>query len=303
MLRNGASYGLAVRAKNGSIYARRFPWRSFLRRGWLRLPFIRGFPILLETLANGIHALNLSVEIADAQPVNRLGIFLSMALALGLAALMFIAAPHCLSLAMHQLGLGGDVEGISFHVWDGVFKCAIFLAYILSISFLPDIKRIFQYHGAEHKVIHAWETGESVNSGFGFGMSRLHPRCGTTFLLFVITLSILLQAMLVPVALAVWCPASLAAKHAWTLLVKIFLVIPVSACAYELIRFAASLPRGALSVCLQAPGLALQRLTTREPDMGQMEVAVVALAVALGPEDAIMVSAPCHTRLDSGFEL
>lgn len=307
MMRNGDIYGLAVRQANGVICAQRIPWRTFLAQPWLRFPFIRGFPILLETLVNGIHAFNRSVSIFEGDSAREPGywnVFFSIVLALALALGLFVAAPHLLSLLMLHLNLGGDVDGFSFHLWDGFYKCAIFIAYIWLISLIPDIRRVFEYHGAEHKTIHAWESGGAVNSGYAFAMSRLHPRCGTTFLLFVISLSIILQAIFLPLLLRIWTPEDFVAKHALSIAFKLLLVIPISSGAYELIRFASRLPAGLFATMLQAPGLALQRLTTREPSRAQLEVAVVALAEALGSEDALKVRPAPYSHManvdDSG---
>lgn len=305
MMRNGDVYGLAVRQASGEICSQRLPWKTFLVRPWLRLPFIRGFPILLETLANGIHALNRSVALAEGgnpSETGTWGMVFSLALALLVAVGLFVAAPHLLSLLMLSLNLGGDVEGFSFHLWDGFYKCAIFIGYIWLISFVPDIRRVFEYHGAEHKTIHAWESGRAVDSDHAFAMSRLHPRCGTTFLLFVITISIVLQAILLPLVLQLWTPENFIIKHLFSIGIKLLLVIPISAASYELIRFAARLPAGFWATMLQAPGLALQRLTTREPDREQLEVAVVALVEALGAEDAANVRPAAYSHLSSGLD-
>ncbi len=305
-MRNGDMYGLAVRLANGEICAQRLPWKSLLRRSWLKIPFIRGFPILLETMVNGIQALNRSVELAEesqSRPTGTWSIFFSFILAILMAIGLFVAAPHLLSLLMLAFGLGGDVEGFSFHLWDGFYKCAIFIAYIGLISLVPEIRRVFEYHGAEHKTIHAWESGEPIDAHYAFGMSRLHPRCGTTFLLFVISISIILQSLLLPLILKIWTPTSFIGKHAFSIGVKLILVIPISAASYELIRFAARLPEGFWSGVLQAPGLALQRLTTREPSRAQIEVALVALIEALESEESrdVSVSSYQHmpVRLDS----
>lgn len=302
MMRNGDVYGLAVRQPDGGILARRLPWFSLTRRPWLRMPFVRGFPILLETLVNGIRALNRSVEMAeggngDAAPLSPWQVFASLGLALVMAVGLFVVAPHLLSLIMLWLHLGGDVEGLTFHLWDGFFKCCIFVAYIWLISLVPEIRRVFQYHGAEHKTIHAFESGGPVAAERAGDMSRLHPRCGTTFLLFVICISIILQALLVPLLLAIWTPESAFAKHALSIGFKLLLVIPISALAYELIRYAARLPEGPLASILRAPGLALQRLTAHEPDEKQMEVAVVALAEALGRDADAEIRTPPYARL------
>ena len=287
MMRNGDTYGLAVRRPDGVIRAQRLPWFSLTRHAWLKKPFVRGFPVLLETLVNGIQALNRSVEAAaqgEEEELSGWHLALSLGLALVMAVALFVVAPHLLSLVMLWLHLGGDVEGLSFHLWDGFFKCCIFMGYIRLISYVPDIRRVFQYHGAEHKTIHAFESGGEVSAAGAARMSRLHPRCGTTFLLFVICISIILHAVLVPLLLMIYTPQSAVAKHALTIAFKLLLMVPISALAYELIRYAARMPDGFWATLLRAPGLALQRLTTYEPDEAQLDVAVVALREALGPD-------------------
>lgn len=296
MMRNGDVYALAVRRPDGSIHAECQPWFSLTRRPLLKKPFLRGFPILLETLVNGVRSLNRSVEAAaeaEEEKLTGLQIVLTMILAMAMAVALFVVAPHLLSLVMLWLNFGGDVEGLSFHLWDGLYKCAIFMGYIWLISRVPDIRRVFQYHGAEHKTIHAFESGGEVSSESAMRMSRLHPRCGTTFLLFVISISIVLHAVLVPLMLAVYTPQAAWAKHALTIVFKLLLMAPISALAYELIRYAAHMPDGLWAVILRAPGLALQRMTTYEPYQEQIEVAVVALREALGPEaGAVVCTAP-----------
>jgi uncharacterized protein YqhQ len=185
---------------------------------------------------------------------------------------------------MQWLGLGGGMEGFTFHVWDGLYKFVMFIGYIAAISLLPDIRRVFQYHGAEHKTIHAFEAGGMVTVATARKGSRLHPRCGTTFLLFVLSLAIVLHAVLVPLLLMAWHPASAPLRHAGIVLFKIVLIVPVSAIAYELIRWSAALEGGFWARILRGPGLFLQYLTTREPDDAQLEVAVAALREALGPD-------------------
>lgn len=279
-MRNGNVCGIAIRLPGGRIFTKRMLWRPVGQANWLQWPFFRGFPILLESLVNGIRALNLSAVVVGftdyAHPVQLvLNIFLAALVAIAL----FIGAPHLLALLMMLSGFGGDVESLSFHLWDGLFKCLIFIGYIAIISCIPDIHRMFEYHGAEHKIIHAWEQGVGFDEAKE--MSRLHPRCGTTFLLFVICVAIIAQAVFVPFFLRVMPPATEVVKHVLSLCCKILLVIPVSACAYELIRLSDKMQPGILSALLQGPGLALQKLTTREPGLAQLEVAQVALCEAL----------------------
>lgn len=297
MMRHQDIYAVAVRLPDGGIIAERFPWFS-LTRGFLRRPFLRGFPVLLETMINGIRALNASARHAaqgEDVELDTWHLALTLAVSLGMAVLLFVIMPHLLSLGMQWLGLGGAVEGLTFHLWDGFFKCGIFIAYIALISLVPDIRRVFQFHGAEHKVIHAFEQGGTVTADSAAQCSRLHPRCGTTFLLFVISISIVLHALLVPLMLLCWTPESSLAKHLITLVFKLLLVVPISALAYELIRSAGRMGKGPAARALRAPGLFLQKLTTREPSREHLEVALVALAEALGQQRPESLHTPTYS--------
>ena len=209
---------------------------------------------------------------------------------------LFVVVPHLLSIIMNWIGLGGDVEGFSFHIWDGLFKFLIFIGYIVGIAFLPDIRRVFCYHGAEHKTIHAYESGDTVTPESAIRFSRLHPRCGTTFLLFVMSIAILLHTVLVPLLLLVWTPDSAVAKHLFTIVFKLLLMVPISALSYELIRYAARLGDGFWGRLLRAPGMFLQLLTTREPELDQVEVAVAALASAVGQHPPRLETPPTCNR-------
>ena len=287
LMRNGASCALAVRRPSGNISVESRRWRSVGPKGLRSIRFLRGFPILVESLANGIRALNRSADLADdgdSGPMTKGQVALTLLMAFGAAGLLFVAAPHLMALFMEYLGLSGDMKGFSFHVWDGLFKFLIFTGYIVAISFMPEIRRVFQYHGAEHKTIHAFEKGGMVTVETARQGSRLHPRCGTTFLLFVLSVAIVLHAVLVPLLLMMREPSSAVLRHAGIVLFKILLIVPVSALAYEIIRYAAALEDGFRARLLRAPGFFLQLLTTREPDDGQLEVAVAALREALGPE-------------------
>ncbi|MBP3730434.1 MAG: DUF1385 domain-containing protein [Mailhella sp.] len=284
LMRNGGLCSLAVRRPGGAIAVERRGWRSMAPKGLRSMRFVRGFPILVETLANGVRALNRSAEIAaggDEKPMSGWQVGLSMVLALCLAVLLFVAAPHAMALGMELMGLGGSMEGFTFHLWAGIFKLAIFVGYMACISLIPDIRSVFEYHGAEHKTIHAFESNGPVTVERARACSRLHPRCGTTFMLFVLAAAIMLHTVLVPALLLVWNPSSEMLRHAGVVLFKVLLIVPVSSLAYELIRATAAMKPGVLGGMLRAPGLFLQRLTTREPDDAQLEVAIESLRGAL----------------------
>ncbi|GEB79540.1 lipoprotein [Desulfovibrio desulfuricans] len=302
MMRNGDRLAIAMRRPDGEIVAESRPWFSLTRSAWLKRPFVRGFPILVETLVNGIKALNRSAEQAvegeTGEELKPWQLAATLAVSVAMALGLFVVVPHLFSIGMKLLGLGGDVEGLSFHMWDGFFKFAVFIGYIVAISFVPDIRRVFQYHGAEHKVIRAFEAAGDVTPDTAMHHSRLHPRCGTTFLLFVLSISIILHAVLVPLLMLVWTPSGAFAKHGVTVLFKLLLMIPISALAYETIRYAARLGEGLTGTLLRAPGMLLQKLTTGEPDREQLEVAIVALREALGDDAPQSVRAPAYRHLE-----
>ncbi len=299
MMRNKDRLAIAVRRPDGSIVVDNRPWFTFASTDFLKRPFVRGFPILIETLVNGIKALNYSatqaVDEATEGELKPWHLAMTLVFSIILAMGLFVVLPHLFSIGMNYLGMGADADGLSFHVWDGVFKFGIFLAYILGISFIPDIKRVFQYHGAEHKVIWTYEDGYSVTPGSASLRSRLHPRCGTTFLLFVLSIAILLHTILVPAILYVWTPESMWVKHGFIIALKLGLMAPISAFAYEAIKYSAKVNDTLLGRLLSAPGMLLQMLTTNEPDDQQLEVAIVALKEALGEDADTDFLAPAYT--------
>ncbi|MUM77051.1 DUF1385 domain-containing protein [Pseudodesulfovibrio sp. F-1] len=290
MMRAKNTLAIAIRKSDGTITTEVRPWFTLIRHPWLKKPFLRGFPVLMETMVNGIKALNYSaVQAADDDDeegeLTTWHLVLTMVLALGAALGLFVVLPHFLSVGMEFLGLAGDVDSLSFHLWDGVIKMLIFVGYILAISYIPDIRRVFQYHGAEHKVIWTWEQGGDLSPDSSRFHSRLHPRCGTAFLLFVLVVSILLYAVLVPYLLLFYSPEHFFAKHLYIVGMKLFLMIPVSCVAYEMIKFAGKYSGNILCRMMCWPGMMLQLLTTKEPDDSQLEVAIAALRCAVNAEE------------------
>ncbi len=289
MMRSKNRLAIAVRKADGSITVELRPWFSLTNAAILKKPFLRGFPVLLETLVNGIKALNFSAMQASEgdegeAELTPLHLVITMAVALGVALGLFVVVPHFFSVAMQWLGFSGDVESLSFNAWDGLFKMLIFVAYIAAISFVPDIRRVFQYHGAEHKVIWAYEEGKGMSVENARSYSRLHPRCGTSFLLFVLAVSIVLYTVMVPYLLSFYKPSVFILKHLYIVGAKLLFMAPISCIAYEIIRFAGKFNSNILCRMLCWPGLALQMMTTKEPDDSQIEVAMAALKCAVSEE-------------------
>ncbi len=303
MMRANDRLAVAVRLPDGNIGARSMPWFSLTRLPLLQKPFLRGFPILIETMVNGIKTLNLSAQLAgteDEGEIKSWHLALTLLFSIGMALVLFVVLPHLFSVGMQALGVSGGLNSLSFHAWDGLFKFALFIGYIAAISFLPEIYRVFQYHGAEHKTIWAYEREIPLSPASAIRMSRLHPRCGTTFLLFVLSIAIILHTITVPVGLFFWTPENPVTKHAVVIVFKLFLMIPISALAYELIKASSKIRQPVVGTALKAPGLFLQLLTTREPDEGQMEVALVALKEALCTE-APEIETPAYQCLEESI--
>ena len=260
-------------AAQGPVVVRAFPLASWTgRHPLLRRPVIRGVVALAESLSVGLKALGLALDAqrAEDEPeVSRATWALTVVLALALAVGLFFVVPVTLtSLVRDRLG-----SPVLFWLVEGVLRTVIFLAYLALIARQRDLRRLFEYHGAEHKVIACYEAGEPLSPASAARFSRLHPRCGTSFLLVVMI-----------VAVFVFAPLGL---PAWYLLVatRVLGVPLVAGLSFEVIKWAGR-HRGRRWVRgIMWPGMQLQRLTTREPDLDQLAVAVAALEAVLALED------------------
>lgn len=274
MMRGREIVAIAVRKPNREIVVHKTTICPAARR-WpiLKLPILRGIAALVESLSIGIGALTYSANQVAEEEEEQLGageMALSVVIALVLGAGLFIVLPTVLvRLLAPQAAQGSRV--IYLNLLEGAFRIGIFLLYITGISLLKDIQRFFAYHGAEHKVIHAYEAGKPLTMEEILPMSSLHPRCGTAFLLYVMVVSILVFSLLGWQSLPV------------RILTRLALLPVVAGLAYELIRLGGRVRSPLLDLVL-VPGLLLQRLTTREPDVGQIEVAVRALEAVLAEE-------------------
>jgi uncharacterized protein YqhQ len=267
----------------------------------LKLPILRGCAVLFQSLYLGIKALNFSAEQAaaaaapaEAPPAGLDGaeaapakekkelsswaIAGSMAFGLGLGIVLFLLLPLWLTQLAEKMWLG-PLSGLSFNLLDGGLRAIFFLLYIFIISRMKDIHRVFMYHGAEHKVVFAWEAQGPLTVEAARGQSRLHPRCGTSFLLFVLLVSIVLFALIPKTA-----------PFAVKLGGRLLLVPVVAGLSYEVLRLTARKRAAPLFAALVAPGLALQRITTQEPTDDMLDVAIVALEEALR-EDGLLAEA------------
>jgi uncharacterized protein YqhQ len=291
MMRAPRTMTVAVRAPSGEIMLKKDALK-LLADKWkfLKWPILRGTIALFSSLALGMKALNFSAncameELKDAdggkektkktsKPMGDLAVGATMFLSLGLGLALFFYLPLYLTQAMKNLMPITQASSLMFNLVDGVIRISIFLLYIFAISRMKDIKRVFEYHGAEHKVIYAYESGEPLTVDNARKYSTLHPRCGTSFLLIVMVLSILVFSF-VPRSAPFYMKA-----------LSRFVLIPVIAgLSYEFIRFSSKKKDNPIMKAAITPGLWLQRLTTREPSDDQIEVAVRALTEAVDEEN------------------
>ncbi len=268
MIRGRRTIALACRKPDGSIYRYREPLHSLLlSSGIARLPFIRGLVVLWESLSYGTRMLMRSADVQAPEEQGDTGraTTVAMSLALVFALLVFVGIPY----AVTQL-LRSTVEStLLLNVGEGALRMALFLGYLGVISQLPDIKRVFAYHGAEHMTIHAFEHGDPLTPERIAPYPTAHPRCGTAFLLFVVVVSIVLFAFVPRTNLIV------------DLIARLALVIPVASISYEILKLGAAYERIPAMRAIIAPGLLLQRITTRRPDNGMIEIAVASLEEAI----------------------
>ncbi len=277
---------VAVRQNGGGIVIKNDPFRSLAER-WplLGLPLLRGPVVLGETLVLGMKALTFSAGQALEEEGEEMGpwaVGLTVLSAVALALGLFVALPH---LASWWLGTieGFDTTSFEFHLVDGAIKVGLFMAYLWIISLVRDIKRVFEYHGAEHKSIFCFESGQELTVENARDFSRLHPRCGTAFLLVVLVISIFIFAAVFP--LLPRLAENTALNQAAQIGLKMLLMLPVAGISYEVIRRAGK-REGGFWRALLWPGLMLQRLTTREPSDQQLEIALAALKAAVDTDES-----------------
>ena len=271
MMRDAAKTATAVRLPNGEIAVEMHLVTSIRDRyPVLNLPLIRGSVIMVESLVIGMRALSFSAQAAgeEDEQMTKKEIALTILFALVLASVLFIVIP---TGAAH-LAAAYTNDPIVFNLIEGGIRLAVFLLYIWGISWMGGIRRVFQYHGAEHKTIHCYEAGEALTVENVQKFPRLHPRCGTNFLLIVMVIAIVFHVFFG------W-------PDLWLRILSRLAVLPVVAgVSYEIIRFAGRSENRIVRILI-TPGLWLQYLTTRPPDDEMVEVAIESLKAVLPPED------------------
>jgi uncharacterized protein YqhQ len=268
MIRGRKAAVTAVRRPSGGLVMNIRPL-SAIYTGWMRrAPLIRGIIILIEAMVLGVKSLLYSANVSleeEEEEISGKAVWVMITLALVLAIVLFLIAPLFLTKLINPY----INSSLVFHLIEGLIRLVIFIAYLKLVGLLSDIKRVFIYHGAEHKAVNAFEAGVPMEVESVKKYDTAHVRCGTSFLFAVLVIAIVVFALVGRPAL-------------WLMVLSRVLLIPViAALGYEVIHFGAKHPKNTLVRAVIAPGLWLQNLTTKEPDDNQIEVALSALRKAV----------------------
>lgn len=276
MIRGERSYCVAVRKKNRIIVIN---GKIKKKNALLRLPVIRGFINLAEMLLIGTKSLVWSAEQVGGsnQKASKNEISVTILISLIIAVLFFIALPYALT---GLIGFKEESNPFLFNSIDGIFRITVFLVYLASISFVKDVRTLFQYHGAEHKAIHCYEHGEKITVKNVRRFTTLHPRCGTSFLIAVFALSIMIFSFLPSTVIYLFpnfSGLSLLFKKAVLFPLRIALIPIIAGLSYEFIRITDKKKSSLVFKAISMPGLWLQKITTKEPSIRQIETAIRSL--------------------------
>jgi uncharacterized protein YqhQ len=261
MMRGAAFWAVAVRRPDGSMHLESHEVGSIDRHRFFSKPLLRGILVLGQSVSIGLRALQIAGRVAlgeeaEELPTGTMGAAIALAVVVFLV--VFVAGPALLfGWIGHHVG-----HGLLVNVGEGIFRVALFVGYLILIGQIKEIRRVFQYHGAEHKTIAAFEHGEPLEPASVDRYSTLHVRCGTNFLLIVMLVTVFVAALFGSPDL--W----------WRIGSRILIVPVVAAVSYELLRLGARFAGSPLMAALMAPGLWLQRITTKQPDQPQIEVAI-----------------------------
>lgn len=285
MMKSERAWSVAVRTPAGDIQVRNEPLKTLPRA--FKLPLLRGVIALFHALVIGIKALEFSASASAAEEEEQLS-KTSIAITIGISILLsiglFILLPLWATKLIGMVFEAVDKSSVLFNVVDGVVRVAVFLLYVVLIGLWSEIRRVFEYHGAEHKVIHAFEDGQALVQGQIEAQSPIHPRCGTSFLMIVMIVSIFVFSV-IPQPWPLW------AKF----VSRVVLIPLIAGSSYEVLKLTAKYKDNVIMRLFMWPGLSLQQLTTREPDGPQIEVALRALNEVLAMENAAEANAEGET--------
>jgi uncharacterized protein YqhQ len=271
MMRGKRIAAIAVRRLDGEIVVKEEPLSGLYSGSISRIPFLRGMPLLWDSLGLGMRALFFSAEVVGQEEDPDFSMGGAMGIAMTVVSLL-LGVGLFMVLPSFVAGLIVTEQALLFNIIEGLIRLLLLIGYIVAIAQAEDIRRVFAYHGAEHKTINAYEDGAPLTVAGVRPYSRQHPRCGTAFLLTVVLISVLVMTPLGRPSLPV------------RVLTRLALLPVIAGISYEILRFTARHLENSLIRALVVPNLALQNITTREPDDEMLEVAITSLQVVLAGE-------------------
>ncbi|MBD3249117.1 DUF1385 domain-containing protein [Candidatus Woesearchaeota archaeon] len=282
MMRRADDIAVAVRLPDGKIKVRKDSLKK--RKGFWKKPFFRGIINLWDMMYIGVKALLWSADqqLDEHEKITKKEIGFTLAVTILFALLLFKGVPY---LVASLLGLKEAAKPLLFNVVDGVMRGLIIFGYMLVIAQFKDVRRIFQYHGAEHKAIYCYEAGKKLDVKNVSKYSTKHPRCGTSFIILVLAIAIVMFALLsllIPLVIPGFRDLSLFYQILISFPIRVLFLFPIAGISYELLKLTAKYPKNIVVKAISWPGLLLQKITTKEPSKKQIEVAIKALKAVLG---------------------
>jgi len=279
--------GVMIRSKNYNVVAVRKNKKIIIKKDkikqrkgkFYRLPVVRGFYNLIDMLVIGMKSLMWSADqqLEKDEKISKKEMTLSFAFAILFAIGIFIILPY---IATNFIGFYEETKPLMFNLIDGVIRIGLFLLYIILISLMKDVKILFQYHGAEHMSIHCYEKGKKLNVKNVKKFSTLHPRCGTAFIMIVMVIAILTFSIITPIILTLFpqlLDINTFLRRVILFLIRISLLPLIAGISYEFLKFSAKFEKNRIMQIFIFPGLLMQKITTKKPKKGQIEVAIAAV--------------------------
>ncbi|MBR9691640.1 DUF1385 domain-containing protein [Candidatus Woesearchaeota archaeon] len=280
MMRSPTKLAVSVRLPNNKIKTKK---ERLKKNKYAKWPFFRGAVILIDTLVKGTKVLLWSADqqLDEHEKITKRDVFLTLFFTFSITLLFFVALPYVLAIFS---GVKEEVNPILFNLIDGVIKIVLFLGYVIGISFMKDIRRVFQYHGAEHKAVHCYEAGKKLTVANAKKFTTLHTRCGTSFLIIVLMISILVFSILPILVISVYSgflDLGFWLQKGILFPLRILLIPFIAAISYEVLKASDKYSKFKVLKLITMPGLLVQKITTKEPSNKQIEVAIKSLKEVL----------------------
>lgn len=293
MMKSPNFVAVAVRKSNKTITIKEMPYNSLTNKySFLKWPFLRGIVLLFEMLILGLKSLTFAANEVfdeDEEQLSNWGIAFTLIISLVFSVGLFLVVPYAIT---YLLGFNEETNSIMFNAIDGMIKLGLFITYVVLISLMTDIKRVFQYHGAEHKAVNCYESGKKLTVANAQKFTTINARCGTSFVLFVMLIGIFVFSI-VPLLVMNSYPAfaelNFWLQRAILLVTRLLFLLPLASISYEVLKLSAKYSTNPLFKIIMQPGLLVQQLTTRQPTDDQVKVALESMKYVLKKEQLLAI--------------